>query len=188
MGFYISGHPLSHYRRILPRLTSHSTASFEEEADIPEEIRVAGVIADFQMKKTKKDERMAVFQLEDLTGRVEVVVYAEPYKRYYHVLQEGSLVWIKGHYQLDGETHKIYLSHILPLEEAAQKLAKEIRRPAARPPPERGRSPRHAGSAGEIARRMPGRVRIGNAVGSPGGPPKPRAERCDAHGRPADFS
>ncbi|HNQ81396.1 MAG TPA: DNA polymerase III subunit alpha [Candidatus Aminicenantes bacterium] len=132
LGFYISGHPLSHYRRILPRLTSHSTASFEEEADIPEEIRVAGVIADFQMKKTKKDERMAVFQLEDLTGRVEVVVYAEPYKRYYHVLQEGSLVWIKGHYQLDGETHKIYLSHILPLEEAAQKLAKKfvVRLPA----------------------------------------------------------
>jgi len=132
LGFYVSGHPLSHYQRILPRLTSHSTASFEEEADIPDEIRMAGVIADFQVKITKKEERMAVFQLEDMTGRIEVVVYPEPYKRFYNTLQEGILVWVKGRHQLDGEIHKIYLSQILPLDEAAQKLAKKfiVRLPA----------------------------------------------------------
>ena len=157
LGFYVSGHPLSHYQRILPRLTSHSTASFEEEADISDEIRMAGVIADFQVKITQKEERMAVFQLEDMTGRIEVVVYPEPYKRFYNTLQEGILVWVKGRFQLDGEIHKIYLSQILPLDEAAQKLAKRfvvrLLAPTSTTP-----FSRRCGDPGEIARRVPGRV------------------------------
>jgi DNA polymerase-3 subunit alpha len=126
LGLYLSGHPLSHYQRILPRLTSHTTEALESDDDIPEEIRMAGVITDLQLKKTKKDERMAVFQLDDAVGRIEVVVYTEPYKRFYGVLQDGALVWIKGRYQMDGESRKVYLSLIMPLDEAAQKLAKKF--------------------------------------------------------------
>ena len=132
LGLYLSGHPLSHYQRILSRLTSHSTDSFEEEADIPDEIRMAGVITDLQIKKTKKDERMAVFQLDDAVGRIEVVVYPDPYKRFYGAFQEGALVWVKGRHQMDGESHKLYLSQVMLLDEAAQKLAKKfvVRLPA----------------------------------------------------------
>lgn len=126
LGLYLSGHPLSHYQRILPRLTTCSMDRLENGADIPEEIRLAGVIADLQMKKTKKDERFAVFQLDDAAGRIEVVCYTEAYKRFYSVLEEGALVWIKGRYQADGENRKVILSLAMPLADAAQKLAKKF--------------------------------------------------------------
>jgi len=128
VGFYISGHPLSHYRRSLPRLTTHTAASLEEtgEDDAPDEVKVAGVISELRAAKTRKDERMAVFQLEDMTGRVEVVAYPEMYTRYYTHFQDGLLAWIKGKYQIDGERRKILLSAILPMDQAVSKLAKKF--------------------------------------------------------------
>jgi len=126
LGLYLSGHPLSHYQRVLPRLTTHTTEALEGETDISDEIRLAGVISDLQMKKTKKDERFCVFQLDDAVGRIEVVCYTEAYKRFYTVLLDGALVWIKGRFQIDGESRKVILSLIMPLDEAAQKLARKF--------------------------------------------------------------
>jgi DNA polymerase-3 subunit alpha len=126
LGFYISGHPLSQYQRVLPRLTSHAVADLDDERDASAEVRLAGVIADFRLTKTRKEERMAVFQLEDMTGRIEIVAFPETYKRSYDHLREGVMVWLKGKFQSEGENRKILLSLLLPLDEAAQKLAKRF--------------------------------------------------------------
>jgi len=126
LGFYLSGHPLSQYQRILPRLTSHTVAELDDERDASAEVRLAGVIADFRGTKTRKEERMAVFQLEDMTGRIEVVAFPETYKRCYDHLREGIMVWMKGKFQSEGESRKILLSQMMPLDEAAQKLAKRL--------------------------------------------------------------
>ncbi|MBN1939418.1 MAG: hypothetical protein JW843_07520 [Candidatus Aminicenantes bacterium] len=128
VGFYISGHPLSHYRRSLPKMTTHTSASLEEteEDNAPDEVKVAGVISELRAAKTRKDERMAVFQLEDMTGRVEVVAFPDMYSRFYTHIQDGLLVWLKGNYRIEGERRKILLSAILPMETAVSKLAKKF--------------------------------------------------------------
>jgi len=126
LGFYITGHPLAQYRKVLPRLTSHEIAELDDERDTNGEVRLAGGIVEFKVTKTRKDERMAVFQLEDMTGRVEVVAYPETYKRFYEHLREGIMVWIRGRFLGEGESRKVSLAHILPLDEAQQRLAKKV--------------------------------------------------------------
>jgi len=126
LGFYITGHPLAKFGKQLKRLVSQSISQLDEEKDFNNEIRVAGIIYSLKPLKTKKDERMATFILEDLSGRIEVVVFPESYKRYYEHLGEDQLVWVKGKFLGEGENRRIHLLQAMPLTEAFQKQAKRV--------------------------------------------------------------
>jgi len=126
LGFYITGHPLAQFGKRLERLVSHMISQLDDEKDFDKEIRAAGIIATIKLLKTKKEERMATFTLEDLSGRIEVVVFPEGYKKYYEYLREGQLVWLKGKFMGEGDSRRISLSQIMPLAEAFQKQAKRM--------------------------------------------------------------
>lgn len=126
LGFYITGHPLAQFGKNLNRLVSHSISDLDENNDFNSEIRLAGIITSVKQLKTKKDERMATFILEDLSGRIEVVVFPDFYKQFYEHLREDLLVWIKGKFLGEGEGQRIHLSQIAPLSDAFQKNAKRV--------------------------------------------------------------
>lgn len=126
LGLYITGHPLAKFGKQLKRLISESISQLDEEKDFNSEIRVAGIISSLKPLKTRKDERMATFILEDLSGRIEVVVFPDSYKRYYDYLREDQLVWVKGKFLGEGESQRIHLLQVMPLAEAFQKQAKRI--------------------------------------------------------------
>ncbi len=79
LGFYISGHPLLKYEA---ELKQFSKATVEELNDsmAGREIAIGGIIASVQKKKTRKGDNMATFQLEDLTGAVECVLFPRSYE------------------------------------------------------------------------------------------------------------
>ena len=141
LGFYITSHPLAQYQHRLRKLISHQVAELGEEtagangrvgtsgrggANGNDEVRVAGIVASLKPLKTRKEERMATFLLEDLSGRIEVVVFPEPYGKYHMYLREGQLVWIKGKYMGEGEGGRISLNQAMPLAEALEKMAKRV--------------------------------------------------------------
>ncbi|MFP4081226.1 MAG: DNA polymerase III subunit alpha [Candidatus Aminicenantes bacterium] len=126
LGFFITGHPLAQFGNLLKRLVSHSINQLDDEKDFDSEIRVAGVISSLKPLKTKKEERMATFILEDLSGRIEVVVFPDSYKRHYEYLSEDLMVWVKGKFLGEGESRRIHLIHLMPLEEAFREQAKRM--------------------------------------------------------------
>jgi DNA polymerase-3 subunit alpha len=126
LGFYITGHPLAEFGKQLKRLVSHPINQLDDEKDFNREIKVAGIISSIKPLKTRKDERMATFILEDMSGRIEVVAFPESYKKYYDFLGEDQLVWVKGKFLGEGESRRIHLLHIMPLAEAFQKQAKRV--------------------------------------------------------------
>jgi len=126
LGFYITGHPLAEFGKQLKRLVSHPINQLDDEKDFNREIKVAGIISSIKPLKTRKDERMATFILEDMSGRIEVVAFPESYKKYYDNLGEDQLVWVKGKFLGEGESRRIHLLHIMPLAEAFQKQAKRV--------------------------------------------------------------
>jgi DNA polymerase-3 subunit alpha len=126
LGFYITGHPLAQFGKNLKRLVSHSISDLDENNDFNSEIRLAGIITSVKQLKTKKEERMATFILEDLSGRIEVVVFPDFYKQFYEHLREDLLVWIKGKFLGEGEGQRVHLSQIAPLSDAFQKNAKRV--------------------------------------------------------------
>lgn len=126
LGFYITSHPLAQFGNRLRRLVSHSINQLDEEKDFDSEIRVAGIISSLKSLKTKKEERMATFILEDLSSRIEVVVFPDSYRKYFEFLREDVLVWVKGRFLGEGESRRIHLVQIMPLQEAFQKQAKRV--------------------------------------------------------------
>jgi DNA polymerase-3 subunit alpha len=126
LGFYITSHPLAQFGNRLRRLVSHSLNQLDEEKDFDSEIRVAGIISVLKTLKTKKEERMATFILEDLSGRIEVVVFPDNYRKYFEFLREDVLVWLKGRFLGEGESRRIHLTQIMPLQEAFRKQAKRV--------------------------------------------------------------
>jgi DNA polymerase-3 subunit alpha len=126
VGFYITGHPLSQFRKNLRRLISHTVSELDDEKDFNSEVRLAGIIQEFKTTRTKKDEPMALFSLEDMSGRVEVVAFPEAFRKNREFLHEDMLVWLKGKFLGEGESRKIHLTHVMPLAEAFQKQAKRM--------------------------------------------------------------
>lgn len=126
LGFYITGHPLAQFKDRLKKLVPRSLAELDDDKDFDKEIRAAGIVASLKQLRTKKDERMATFILEDLTGRIEVVAFPESYGKFGAYLREGQLVWLKGKYLGEGENRRISLSQAMPLVEAFEKQARRV--------------------------------------------------------------
>jgi DNA polymerase-3 subunit alpha len=126
LGFYITGHPLTQFGKRLDRLVSHSIGGLDDEKDFNSEIRIAGIITSVKPIRTKKDERMATLFLEDMSGRIEVVVFPDSYRKYYEFLREDQLVWVKGRFLGEGDNRRIHLVQIMPLREAFQKMARRV--------------------------------------------------------------
>jgi DNA polymerase-3 subunit alpha len=126
LGLYITGHPLAQHKDRVRKLVSHLLSELDDERDFDKEVRLAGIIGSLKQLKTKKDERMATFVLEDLTGKIEVVAFPECYSKHGTYLREGQLVWIKGKYMGEEDNRRISLSQAMPLTEAFEKQAKRV--------------------------------------------------------------
>lgn len=141
VGFYLTSHPLAPYRARLAKLVSHEIAALgRTEADRAAagngangrnggrngELRLAGTISGVKAIKTKKETWMAKFTLEDMSGRIEGLLFPEAYAKSHMYLREGQVVWVKGRFQFDRETAQINISQMLPLAEALEKMAKQV--------------------------------------------------------------
>jgi DNA polymerase-3 subunit alpha len=126
LGFYITDHPLAQYGKNLNGLTSHSIGQLNEGVALSNDFRLAGIISSIRPLKTRTGDRMATFVLEDMSSRVEVVVFPDTYGKYYEFIREDLLVWIKGRLQGSEESTRIQLLEIMPLEKALQTHAKRV--------------------------------------------------------------
>src|SRR5208337_2895560 len=94
LGFYISGHPLSRYRRMLNTLDVNRISDIADKEDRAD-ICVAGIISDIKSKAREKGVT-AFLSLEDETGTGDILVYPALYKELAPVLKKGSVVMVRG--------------------------------------------------------------------------------------------
>jgi DNA polymerase-3 subunit alpha len=141
LGFYITGHPLARFSDDIKRLANSTTSGLLEMPD-GSEVRVAGIVASSKEINTKKGERMAFVTLEDLEGFVEVIVFADIFKRASHLFSGDEPILVKGVLDLgeegkdEGEEEsgkrsprkgaKIVASEVVSLTQAKEKAVKEV--------------------------------------------------------------
>jgi DNA polymerase-3 subunit alpha len=126
LGFYLSSHPLAQYGNRLKGLVTHTLAQVNELSNTETEVNVAGIISTIKLLKTRKDDRMATFVLEDMSSRVEVVAFPDSYRQNYEFVREDLLVWLRARLQGNGDSNRLQLVKILPLEDALQHRAKRV--------------------------------------------------------------
>jgi DNA polymerase-3 subunit alpha len=125
LGFYISGHPLAQYKN-LRSLITHTVSELDDARDAGTEVRLAGIISGVKPLKTKKDESMAAFILEDMSGQVDVIAFPEPFRKFYEYIREDTQVWLKGKFVADADSRKVQVLHIMPLAGAFLSQAKKV--------------------------------------------------------------
>ncbi len=94
LGLYLSGHPLDQWAQILRRYAT-PVASLTEVAD-GATVTVGGVNAGIKRVTTRRGEQMAFLTLEDLTGRLEVVVFPQSLRRYADLLAGDEPLAVRG--------------------------------------------------------------------------------------------
>ena len=95
LGLYLSSHPFAQAAPFLRGKITATSADIGEEMD-GKRVVVAGTIASVKALTTKKGDRMAAVQMEDLQGGMEVVVFPRTYERTRDVWQEDAVVIVDG--------------------------------------------------------------------------------------------
>ena len=96
LGFYITGHPLTKYRKQLEKKNAKKTSEFEDISD-GEEVLIGGILRTIKKIQTRsKAEIMAYCTLEDADGSIEVIVFPQLYRTSLPILQKDMLLLIKG--------------------------------------------------------------------------------------------
>ena len=125
LGFYITGHPLNRYDKILDKFTTTDTLTLKESPD-KGGVRIGGMVRSNKTIRTKKGDPMAFVLLEDRSGSVEVIVFPAVYETCYELLVEDNTILIQGQVQKDENSVKILADTIIPLDEAEEKLTAEV--------------------------------------------------------------
>ena len=116
LGLYISDHPLLGFEAQVRRKADTGVAGL---ADTPDGaiVKVGGVITNLQRKWTRKGDLMAVFELEDLEGSVEVMVFPRTMQEHGPKLQDDAIVLVRGRTENDGDLPKMFAQDIEIVED-----------------------------------------------------------------------
>lgn len=107
LGFYVSGHPLSHYQVEIKEFTDCTTANLKEKRE-GQDVCLVALIEAVKLTNTRKTgERMAILRVEDIDGGVEVVVFPSTYAQVAEYIREGNVVLIRGKVSLRDDDAKI---------------------------------------------------------------------------------
>jgi DNA polymerase-3 subunit alpha len=110
LGTYMSDHPLSEV--LAAAMQTEARRSLSEVAELESRnlgstVRVLAMVASVRRIITKTDRSMAVAVLEDLTGRVDLVLFPESFERLGALLHEGTILDVRGRLERRGEALQI---------------------------------------------------------------------------------
>ena len=131
LGFFITGHPMEKYKEKLAELNALSAddiAAMKRSTAKDENITTAGLISGLRVAKSRRGELWAQAALEDMSGKVELLIFPEAYKKLAEKVKLEVPVLIRGGVRIEeGANPKITANEIIPLDEARVPLAKALR-------------------------------------------------------------
>ncbi|MAF43880.1 MAG: DNA polymerase III subunit alpha [Parcubacteria group bacterium] len=111
LGLYITGHPLKNFKKILEEKTV-SITNVINGSPPKTLVRIGGIISSIKKIITRKGLPMLFVKLEDLTDKVEVVVFPSVLERNPVVFQENKVVLVAGRVDQRDNTPKIICEEI----------------------------------------------------------------------------
>jgi DNA polymerase-3 subunit alpha len=128
LGFYLTGNPLSEYREQLEALSCKTIGQLEGNSD--RKVTVAGVVSGVRQSKIKSGRNagriMGRFLLEDLEGSLPVAVFADQFEVFGALLQEDSMVLVKGVARDRGSGLEMTVDEVVSLDRAREDLVTEL--------------------------------------------------------------
>ena len=129
LGFFITSHPLVKHATVIDALTGPKGFDLAHANDYSHEtpVAVGCMIASTRNTVTrKKQERMAILAIEDLTGKCEAVVFPDAYKQLAPLPPAESIVFIVGSVDCRREEASIIVDEIIPIADAIEQLTAAV--------------------------------------------------------------
>jgi len=94
LGLYVSSHPLNDFKKLF---ASRTTPIVKIDGTfVNKKVVVGGLISSVKKIITKKGQPMLFTKLEDLTGKIEVVIFPNLLEKNPEALQENKIVFVAG--------------------------------------------------------------------------------------------
>ena len=118
VGFYLSGHPLDDYMGALKRkevkTLDEVTALAEQKGAVV--VKMAGVVAGRQERKSARGNRFAFAQLSDTTGGYEITLFSETLEKSREYLETGSQVVVTAEATMESDQLKLLGRSVSPID------------------------------------------------------------------------
>ena len=126
MGFYVSGHPLGENAELIRTYGTHTIAKLCTITSGDVGVLTGGMINGLKSIVTKKGDKMAILDIEDLEGHTEVVVFPKTYQKVAHHLEIGNIVFVSALTDAKDQSMSLLAESIYSMEEMLQTFTKEI--------------------------------------------------------------
>ncbi|PLX26141.1 DNA polymerase III subunit alpha [Candidatus Parcubacteria bacterium] len=120
LGIYVSSHPFAYYEKFLGNKVV--PVAEVEEKDRDSWVVVGGVIDAAKKKITKKGSVMMFATIQDMTGRIEMLVFPKAYEVSKEVWEAGNVVCVVGKTPREDGDNKIFVekAYVLTKENIEQ--------------------------------------------------------------------
>lgn len=119
LGFYVSAHPLEEYPELMNDKSFYSLGDIEEAHD-KRKVIIRGVINDIKEKRTKNNDLMVTFTIEDETDSIDCLIFPSFYEDIRdsnpRLFTEGSVVVLAGRLQVTERDDKCIVEKIVAPE------------------------------------------------------------------------
>ncbi|MFI3258247.1 MAG: DNA polymerase III subunit alpha, partial [Spirochaetales bacterium] len=125
IGFYISGHPLDPYKKIIERSVTLTTQTLEQ-ARKEKSYTILGTVKELRQIVTKKGIPMAFAKLEDMEGSVDITFFPKLWETVRSRIADDVVIALAGKIDLSRNEPSVLVDEILDMENLQEKSFKEV--------------------------------------------------------------
>jgi DNA polymerase III subunit alpha len=114
IGLYVSDHPLSPYQKTLAEQVTHFSHQLAEVGE-KEAVTVAGMVDRFRQHQTKKGNSMGFVTLEDLFGKIDLVIFPQTWEKVYHLVDMDRVLLAEGRLDTAQGEPKVLVDKLTPV-------------------------------------------------------------------------
>jgi len=145
LGIYVSGHPLDNFGDILAELVSMPISDIHELPQMPKieydfknkeankndpskrNLTIAGMISEKKIINTKKGDKMAFMTIEDLSGKIECILFPKTYAECFEAIETDEPIVLTGYVRLSDDRRSFYVNSCRDLTDESEDRVSAVR-------------------------------------------------------------
>jgi DNA polymerase-3 subunit alpha len=94
LGLYVTGHPIDEYEAELKHLVSRKLVELQPSRGSIQ--KMAGLVVDMRLKKTKKGDNLCFLTLDDRSARMEITLFGDTYEEARNLINKDAVLVVEG--------------------------------------------------------------------------------------------
>ncbi len=126
LGLYLTGHPIDEYESELKHFISKRIVELQPVRGQTQ--KMAGLVVEIRLKKTKKGDNLCFVTLDDRSARIDVTLFGDTYDAVRDMVQKDAVLIVEGEVQEDHFSGgmKVRVSKVLTIPQARAQYASGV--------------------------------------------------------------